>query len=163
MPNIKSAKKRVLVIDRRTLENKRINSSLKTTIKKFNIALQEKNFALAEELLPTTISAIDSACSKGIMHKNKAARKKAQMYGNLTIAKKIAETVVEEKAPSKKAAKKAETAKAVATKTEEVKAPAKKPAAKKPAAKTADGETKAPAKKPAAKKAPAKKTEEENN
>lgn len=72
MPNIKSAKKRTRIIDRKTLRNKKIKSNLKTTLKT----------AAAEPTAETIVYAIkrvDQACAKGIMHKNKAARKKSQL------------------------------------------------------------------------------------
>ena len=78
MPNIKSAKKRVKVIAKKTLINKAINSELKTTIKKANTAI-EKNGADKAEAVRVAIKKIDQAAAKGILHKNAAARKKSQL------------------------------------------------------------------------------------
>ncbi len=78
MPNIKSAKKRVKVIETKTLRNKAINSNLKTTLKKANAAI-ESGAADKDAVVKTAISTIDKACSKGILHKNTAARKKSQL------------------------------------------------------------------------------------
>ena len=50
MPNIKSAKKRVLVIDKKTLENRMVKSAIKTELKKFEAAVSEGNKASAQEL-----------------------------------------------------------------------------------------------------------------
>ncbi len=83
MPNIKSAKKRVLVTEKKTLENKAVKSALKTQIKKFLTAVNAGDKALAEKLYPETVSAIDSAVSKGILHKNNAANKKAKLAKKL--------------------------------------------------------------------------------
>ena len=83
MPNIKSAKKRVLVTEKKTAENKAIKSALKTQIKKFLAAVNAGDKELAEKLLPETVSAIDSAVSKGILHKNNAANKKAKLAKKL--------------------------------------------------------------------------------
>ena len=83
MPNIKSAKKRVLVTEKKTLENKTIKSALKTQIKKFLAAVNAGDKVLAEKLYPETVSAIDSAASKGILHKNNAANKKAKLAKKL--------------------------------------------------------------------------------
>ena len=83
VPNIKSAKKRVLVTEKKTLENKAVKSALKTTIKKFLAAVNAGDKALAEKLYPETVSAIDSAVSKGILHKNNAANKKAKLAKKL--------------------------------------------------------------------------------
>ncbi len=79
MPNIKSAKKRVLVIDKKTMQNKMIKSEIKTEVKKFQDAVASKNKELAFDLLKNSISLIDSATSKGVYHKNYANRKKSQL------------------------------------------------------------------------------------
>lgn len=83
MPNIKSAKKRVKVIKAKTLKNKMIKSNLKTTLKKTNAAIQD-NSADKTEAIRVAIKKVDQACTKGIMHKNKAARLKS------SLAKKLA-------------------------------------------------------------------------
>ncbi len=83
MPNIKSAEKRVLVSKKKTLENKAVKSALKTQIKKFLAAVQTGNKDAATALYPETVSAIDSAASKGILHKNNAANKKAKLAKKL--------------------------------------------------------------------------------
>ncbi len=78
MPNIKSAKKRVRVIETKTLRNKMIKSDLKTAIKKAETAAANSDENL-NEVVKTAIKKVDMACSKGVMHKNKAARKKSQL------------------------------------------------------------------------------------
>lgn len=83
MPNIKSAKKRVLVTEKKTKENKMIKSALKTSIKKFLTAVNAGDKETATALYPETVSAIDSAASKGILHKNNAANKKAKLAKKL--------------------------------------------------------------------------------
>lgn len=83
MPNIKSAKKRVLVIEKKTKENKAVKSALKTQIKKFLAAVNEGDKAAATALYPETVSAIDGAVTKGILHKNNAANKKAKLAKKL--------------------------------------------------------------------------------
>ena len=72
VPNIKSAKKRVLVTEKKTKENKMIKSALKTSIKKFLAAVNAGDKETATALYPETVSAIDSAASKGTLHKNNA-------------------------------------------------------------------------------------------
>ena len=52
MPNIKSAEKRVLVSDKKRLQNRIINSEMKTAVKKFNAAISAQNVEEAERLLP---------------------------------------------------------------------------------------------------------------
>ncbi|MFZ5595538.1 MAG: 30S ribosomal protein S20 [Bacillota bacterium] len=80
MPNIKSAEKRVEIIRNRTQRNMKLKSSLKTTIKKFDEAL--KNSGPSEEArskLNRALVAIDKSVTKGILHKNTAARKKSRL------------------------------------------------------------------------------------
>jgi len=76
MPNIKSAKKRVITAEKRNLRNKAIKTNLKTTIKKANLAI-ETNAANADEAARLAIKKIDQAAAKGVMHKKTAAHKKA--------------------------------------------------------------------------------------
>lgn len=68
MPNIKSAKKRVKVIAAKTLRNKSLNSSLKTSIKKANAAI-DNNANEKSEVVKVAVKKIDQAVSKGILHK----------------------------------------------------------------------------------------------
>ena len=75
MANIKSAKKRVLVIRTKTLRNKMIRSSVKTAIRKVHMACEAKDAAAAKAALNAAVSTIDKAKSKGVYHKNNAARK----------------------------------------------------------------------------------------
>ena len=77
MPNIKSAKKRVLVTETKTLQNKSFRSAMKTSIKKYQAALAEGNKELASKTYLDAVSMIDRAVNKGILHKNNAARKKS--------------------------------------------------------------------------------------
>ena len=83
MPNIKSAKKRVLVTEKKTRQNKAIKSALKTSIKKFLNAVNTGDKETANALYPETVSAIDSAVTKGILHKNNANNKKAKLAKKL--------------------------------------------------------------------------------
>ena len=78
MPNIKSAKKRVLVSATKQARNKSANSALKTAIKKANVAL-EKNSDDKEAAVKAAIKKIDQAAAKGLLHKNNAARKKSAL------------------------------------------------------------------------------------
>ena len=84
MPNIKSAKKRVLVTEKKTRQNKAIKSALKTSIKKFLNAVNTGDKETANALYPETVSAIDSAVTKGILHKNNANNKKAKLAKKLS-------------------------------------------------------------------------------
>ncbi len=78
MPNIKSAKKRVIVNQTKAQRNKSTNSALKTAIKKANVAI-ETNAENKDELVKAAVKKIDQACAKGILHKNNAARKKSAL------------------------------------------------------------------------------------
>lgn len=79
MPNIKSAKKRVLVIKTKTLQNQIVKSALKTTLKKFDSIVASGDVAKANEFYKVAIKKLDQAAAKGIMHKNALARKKSQL------------------------------------------------------------------------------------
>ena len=79
MPNIKSAKKRVLVIEKKTLENRMVKSAIKTELKKFEAAVSEGNKAVATELHSTCVKMLDQAVAKGVYHKNTVSRKKSQL------------------------------------------------------------------------------------
>ena len=79
LPNIKSAKKRVKVIATKTLKNQMIKSNLKTCIKNFDALVEKADKANAVEACKLAFKKIDQAVAKGILHKNTAARKKAQL------------------------------------------------------------------------------------
>ena len=83
MPNIKSAIKRVGVIEKKTLRNNMIKSEYKTAIRRFEEALASNNKEEATKLLSVATKKIDQACTKGVIVKNTAARKKS------TLAKKL--------------------------------------------------------------------------
>ena len=78
MPNIKSAKKRVKVIETKTLRNKALKSNLKTVLKKADLAVAN-NADNKDEAVKVAIKRIDQACAKGLLHKNTASRKKSQL------------------------------------------------------------------------------------
>ncbi|NMA83280.1 MAG: 30S ribosomal protein S20 [Epulopiscium sp.] len=79
MANIKSAQKRIKIITKKTLRNKMIKSQVKTATKKVLTAVNEGNKTLAETTLRNAISKINKASTKGIFHKNNAARKVSQL------------------------------------------------------------------------------------
>ena len=79
MANIKSAKKRILVAKTRNERNKSEKSAVKTAIKKVEAAVAANDKAAAEAALKGATSVIESACSKGVYHKNNAARKVARL------------------------------------------------------------------------------------
>lgn len=85
MPNIKSAKKRVLVNKTKAARNKSANSALKTAIKKANAAI-DSNAADKAEAVNAAFAKIDQAAAKGLIHKNNAARKKSALANKLNKA-----------------------------------------------------------------------------
>lgn len=85
MPNIKSAKKRVLISEANYMRNKSINSALKTAIKKADAAIAN-NSADKAEVVKVAVKKIDQAVTKGILHKNNAARKKSKLIVRLNKA-----------------------------------------------------------------------------
>lgn len=78
MPNIKSAKKRVLVNETKAMHNKAVKSNLKTVLKKADAAIVANSENKAEAV-KLAIKKLDQAAAKGILHKNTAARKKSQL------------------------------------------------------------------------------------
>ena len=79
MPNIKSAKKRVLVSQTKAMQNKAAKSALKTDIKKFEAAVAEGNRSEADVAYKVAVKAVDKAVVNGLLHKNNAAHKKSSM------------------------------------------------------------------------------------
>jgi small subunit ribosomal protein S20 len=79
MPNIKSAKKRVLVNKSKQLENKAVRSALKTQLKKFDAVVAEGNRSEADSAYKTAVKTVDKAAARGLLHKNNAAHKKSSM------------------------------------------------------------------------------------
>jgi len=78
LPNIKSAKKRVIVTETKTLQNKMFKSAYKTAVKKYQAAVEAGNADEAMALYKTVVKKVDQAAAKNIIHKNEAARKKSQ-------------------------------------------------------------------------------------
>ena len=82
MANIKSAKKRILVTRTKAARNKSIRSAVKTSIRKVDAAVAQKDKAAAEAALTEAIATISKATSKGVYHKNTSSRK----IGRMTVA-----------------------------------------------------------------------------
>ncbi len=79
MANIKSAKKRINVINKKTLVNRRVKNNLKAIIKNFNKALAAKDFDAAKEKLGLAEKKLMQAAAKKTIHKNAASRKVSRM------------------------------------------------------------------------------------
>jgi small subunit ribosomal protein S20 len=121
MPIIQSAKKRVKVAQKATVRNAKTKRSMREALKAFTKALDGGNAKQIAEAEKTAMSAIDKAAKKAVIHKNKAARKKAQLSAQVKAGGvKVAKTAAK-KAPAKPAPK------AAAKKPVAKKAPVKKP------------------------------------
>ncbi|MCH5162935.1 MAG: 30S ribosomal protein S20 [Clostridiales bacterium] len=114
MPNIKSAKKRVLITKKKNARNRSDRSRMNNAIKAFNKAIDSANMEEAERLLPLTMSIIDKSVTAGIIHKNAAANKKSAISkrlsdiksGKVTVTvKKDNKTIATEKALAAKQAR----------------------------------------------------------
>lgn len=107
MPNIKSAKKRVLITAKKNEQNRAYKTRMNHAIKRFNNAIDTNNIEDAEKMLPETMSIIDQTVSKGVIHKNQAANKKSALAKRLSdvksgklviVIKKDNKTIAAEKA-----------------------------------------------------------------
>ncbi len=87
MPNIKSAIKRVSVIDKKTLQNNMIKSAYKTSIKTFEAAVEKGNKKEAEVAFKEAVKKVDQACTKGVIKANTASRKKSSLAKKLNTIK----------------------------------------------------------------------------
>ena len=83
MPNIKSAIKRVNVIEKKTMRNNMIKSGYRSAVKKFELAVEAGNKEEATTLFAQATKKIDQACTKGVIVKNTAARKKSNLAKKL--------------------------------------------------------------------------------
>lgn len=79
MPNIKSAKKRVLIAENRRQRNVVKKSMMKTQLKKFSEAVAAGDKDNAQVQLAESLRILDKNASKGVIHKNLAARKKSRL------------------------------------------------------------------------------------
>lgn len=125
MPIIKSAKKRVRVAEKAAIRNSKVKRAMRNTLKSFQASLSNKNAAATTKAYNEAQHTIDTAVKKNIIHKNKAARTKANL------AKKMKDAGVKPTTGKAKSPAKAKATTKPATK----KAAPKKPATKKPAAK----------------------------
>ena len=83
MPNIKSAIKRVKTNDKRRLQSASQRSALRTAVKTFETAAASQNVDTAKQALITASQKLDKAVTKGLIHKNAAARKKSRLAKQL--------------------------------------------------------------------------------
>lgn len=86
MPNHKSAEKRMRQNEKRREVNRSNRGRLRTSIKKLRAALTASDGTNVQELLPATISTIDKAVQKGVLHRNAAARHKSRLTARVNQA-----------------------------------------------------------------------------
>lgn len=79
MPNIKSAKKRVLIIQKKTLRNQMIKSAIHTAIRKADAAINGTDKEAAKTAVVYACKKMDQAVAKGVFHKNTIARRKSAL------------------------------------------------------------------------------------
>ena len=87
MANIKSAKKRIKVSDKKTARNKRIKAHIKTILKSFDAAIAESDFEAAETQLKLAEKKLMQAAGKGTVHKNTSSRKISRLTKEFNKAK----------------------------------------------------------------------------
>ena len=87
MANIKSAKKRIRVIDKKTARNRRIKNHLKAVLKNFDAAMAEGNFDVAQEKLRLAEKKLMQAAAKGTISKHAASRKVSRLTKRFNAAK----------------------------------------------------------------------------
>jgi small subunit ribosomal protein S20 len=87
MANIKSAKKRIGVIAKKTARNRRVKAHLKTVVKSFESAVAAGELDTAKEKLALAEKRLHQAAAKGTIHKNAASRKTSRLAKRLNKAK----------------------------------------------------------------------------
>ena len=90
MPNIKSAEKRVKIIEKKTAQNRAVKSRISTYAKKYKLAVANNDVENAEKLYSEVTSLLDKAATDNVIHKNSANRKKAHYAKMLESLKKNA-------------------------------------------------------------------------
>ena len=88
MPKFKSAEKRGKIIEKKTAENKAVKSKIATFIKRFKLAIENKDVTVAEVAFNDVVALMDKAASDNVIHKNSADRKKAHFAKLLDDLKK---------------------------------------------------------------------------
>lgn len=83
MPNIKSAIKRVKTNENKREQNSAFKSAMRTTIKRFEAAVEQNDEQAKKELYAQSVKYLDRAAGKGIIHKNNANRQKARLAKQL--------------------------------------------------------------------------------
>lgn len=79
MANVKNAKKKIKQIEKTTLANTQLKSTVKNAIKRTDKAVLAGDKDMAEKYLKDAVKALDNAKSKGLVHKNKVDREKSRL------------------------------------------------------------------------------------
>ncbi|MDP4132875.1 MAG: 30S ribosomal protein S20 [Bacillota bacterium] len=79
MPNIKSAKKRVIITKKKTIRNQMVKSAIRTALKKADAAIVAGDKAVAQAAISYASKKMDQAVAKGVFHKNTISRKKSSL------------------------------------------------------------------------------------
>ncbi len=87
MANIKSAKKRIKVIEKKTARNRRVKEHIKTALRDFDVALEAKDFDLATEKLKLVEKKLMQGAAKGTIKKKAASRKVSRLTRRFNSAK----------------------------------------------------------------------------
>ncbi len=88
MPNIQSAKKRMRQEEKRRARNKAVKSTVRTYVTRARAAIASAaDDPQTEEAIRAAVSELDSAVSKGVLHRNNAARRKSRLMARLNAAK----------------------------------------------------------------------------
>ena len=87
MANLKSAKKRILIINKKSARNRRIKSHLKAILKNFDAAIEAGDMEVATEKLALAEKRLMQAAAKGTLHKNNASRKVSRLTKRFNAAK----------------------------------------------------------------------------
>jgi small subunit ribosomal protein S20 len=92
MPNIRSAQKRMRQEAKRRLRNRSVKSEVRTAVTKARAAIDTRTAEpQTEEAIRTAIRELDSAVSKGVLHRNNAARRKSRLMARLHKAEATAQ------------------------------------------------------------------------
>jgi small subunit ribosomal protein S20 len=81
--NIKSAVKRIRTSEKRRIRNAAVRSTVRSSVKSARTAIEGGQADQARETLLHTIQVLDKAVTKGVIHKNTAARKKSRLTRQL--------------------------------------------------------------------------------
>ena len=83
MANTKSAKKRIRQNEKRRIRNREVMSRTRTYLKRADKSIESGDYPASEEAVQKAISELDRAASKGVIHKNNAARRKSRLMARL--------------------------------------------------------------------------------